>query len=107
MDPKGCRKFVANHIVECDKILTRLEEVHLILSGAKSMFGVKEVLVVGYMCGSYGHKPSVEKVDAIQRMKDCTNTTEFRRFLCTCMFYHIWIPYFAHVADPLYCLLRT
>ena len=22
------------------------------------------------------------------------------------MFYYIWIPYYAHVADPLYCLLR-
>ena len=106
VDSTGCRKFVADHIVDCDKILTRLEEVHLTLSGAKSMFGVKEVLVVGHMCGPYGRKPSMEKVDAIQRMKECANTTEVRRFLGACIFYHIWIPHFAHVADPLYCLLR-
>ena len=106
LDAKGCRKFVADHIVDCEKILTRLEEVHLTLSGAKSMFGVKEVLVVGHLCGPYGRKPSMEKVDAIQRMKECANTTEVRRFLGACMFYHIWIPHFAHVADPLYRLLR-
>lgn len=106
LDSRGCRKFVAEHIVDCERILSRLEEVHLTLSGAKSMFGVREVLVVGHLCGPYGRKPSMEKVDAIQRMKECVNTTEVRRFLGACIFYHIWIPHFAHVADPLYCLLR-
>lgn len=106
LDLKGCRRFVADHIADCEKILTRLEEVHLTLSGAKSMFGVEEIMVVGHMCGAYGRKPSMEKVDAIQRMKECANTTEVRRFLGACIFYHIWIPHFAHVADPLYSLLR-
>lgn len=106
LDLKGCRKFVADHISDCDKILTRLEEVHLTLSGVKSMFGVEEIMVVGHMCGAYGRKPSMEKVDAIQKMKECANTTEVRRFLGACIFYHIWIPHFAHVADPLYLLLR-
>jgi hypothetical protein len=45
-------------------------------------------------------------VDSIQRMKECTNTTEVQRFLGACMFYSIWIPHYAHVVDPLYCLLR-
>lgn len=34
------------------------------------MFGVKEVLVVGHMSRLYGHKPSMEKIDAIQSMKE-------------------------------------
>ena len=54
LDSRGCRKFVADHIVDCEKILSRLEEVNLTLSGAKSVFGVKEVLIVGHMCGPYG-----------------------------------------------------
>ncbi len=36
----------------------------------------------------------------------CTNITEVRRFLGACVFYAIWIPHYAHVADPLYQLLR-
>ncbi|KAL3676427.1 hypothetical protein R1sor_026375 [Riccia sorocarpa] len=32
----GCRKFVADHIRDVERILERLEEVHLTLSGAKS-----------------------------------------------------------------------
>ncbi|MCO5554583.1 hypothetical protein L7F22_008113 [Adiantum nelumboides] len=107
LDAKGCRRFVADHINDCDKILSRLEKVNLTLSGKKSMFGVNEVLIVGHMCGPYGRKPSPTKVDAIQRIKDtCTNVTEVRRFLGACVFYVIWIPHYAHVADPLYQLLR-
>lgn len=30
---KGCCKFIADHIVDCEKILKMLEEVHLTLSG--------------------------------------------------------------------------
>jgi hypothetical protein len=49
LDSKGCRKFVADHIVDCDKILSKLEGVHLTLSGVKSMFGMNKILVVGHV----------------------------------------------------------
>ena len=59
------------------------------------------------MCGAYGRKPSPTKVDAIQEMKEeCISQTEVRRFLGVCAFYHIWIPHYAHVAEPLYGLLK-
>jgi hypothetical protein len=37
---------------------------------------------------------------------DCRSVTEVRRFLGACAFYHIWIPHYAHVAEPLYELLK-
>ena len=37
---------------------------------------------------------------------DCESVTEVRRFLGACAFYHIWIPHYAHVAEPLYGLLK-
>ena len=107
LDSRGCRKFVANHIKDCDKILSKLEEVNLTLSGLKSVFGVGEVLIVGHLCTTNGRRPCPAKIDAIQRMKEtCINVTEVRRFLGACVFYLIWIPHYAHVADPLYQLLR-
>ena len=106
-DAQGCRKFVADHIRDCEKVLQRLEEAQLTLSGEKSMFGQREILVVGHLCGPYGRKPSPAKVDAIQAMKEsCESQSEVRRFLGACAFYHVWIPHYAHLADPLYCLLR-
>ena len=70
------------------------------------MFGVKKILVVGHMCGPYGREQYMEKVDTIQKMKEYASTTKVRRFVGACLFYHIWIPHFTHVADSLYQLLR-
>ena len=36
----------------------------------------------------------------------CESQSEVRRFLGVCAFYHRWIPDYAHIADPLYHLLR-
>ncbi len=106
IEADGCRAFVNNHIKDVAQILGKLQDVNLTLSIDKSKFGVEEILVVGHLCGSYGRKPNPEKVDAIGRMKACTSITEVRRFLGACVFYQIWIPHFAHIAEPLYKLLR-
>ena len=103
LDQRGCRKFVIEHIADCESILSKLEEARLTLSGSKTIFGAREVLIVGHLCSPEGRRPSPLKVDVIQKMKEiCTSTTEVRRFLGACVFYLIWIPHFAHVAKPLY-----
>ena len=107
LDKKGCRKYVVDYIEDYKKILTWLGKVHLTLLGMKSVFGVQEVVIVGHLCGSYGRKLDPTKVDAIGRIReDCDSLTEVRRFLGACVFYRIWIPHYAHIADPLYGLLR-
>ena len=106
MDYRGCRKFVVDHIRGCEKVLRMLEDVHLTLSGKKSPFRQEEILVVGHLCGPYGQRPSPIKINAIQAMKEiCESQSEVRRFLGACTFYHIWIPHYAHIADPLNHLL--
>ena len=101
MDDQGCGKFVV------EKVLRKLENVHLTLSEEKSAFGQEEILVFGHLCGPYGRIPSPTKIDAIQAMKEiCESQSEVRRFLGACAFYHIWIPHYAHIANPLYHLLR-
>ena len=103
----GCRKFVSDHIADCEDILKNLEEEHLTISGEKSSFGRSEVQIVGHLCGPYGRKPDLAKVDGINAIEDiCKSTSEVRRFLGACVFYHILIPHFANIVDPLYKLLR-
>jgi hypothetical protein len=105
--PDGCRSFVEDHIDDCEKVLQRLEDVRLTFSGEKSAFGQSKIVVVGHLCGPYGRKPSPTKVEAISAMKDdFRSVTEVRRFLGACAFYHIWILHYAHVAEPLYGLLK-
>ena len=36
MDDRGCRKFIVDHICDFKKVLQKLEDVHLTLSGEKS-----------------------------------------------------------------------
>ena len=70
--PDGCRKFVSDHIDDCEKVLQRLESARLTFSGEKSAFGQPEIMVVGHLCGPYGRKPAPAKVEAISAMKqDC------------------------------------
>ena len=38
--------------------------------------------------------------------EECGSVTKVRRFLGACVFYHIWIPHYAHVVEPLYGLLK-
>ncbi|KAL3688849.1 hypothetical protein R1sor_015158 [Riccia sorocarpa] len=82
LDPRGCRKYVAEHIEDCDKIFSRLEEVHLTLSEEKSTFAMKEIVIVGHLCGSHGRKPDPKKMDVILRIREvCNSLIEVRRFL--------------------------
>ena len=98
---------MATHIDDCEKVLQKLQGARLTFSGENSAFGQSEIMVVGHLCGPYGRKPSPAKVEAISAMKhDCNSVTEVRRFLGACAFYHIWIPHYAHVAEPLYGLLK-
>lgn len=68
LDSKGCKKFVTDHINDCEKILIRLE-VHLILLKAKSIFGIKKKLVVRHMYWSYGCKLNIKKIDITKNIK--------------------------------------
>ena len=105
--PDGCQRFVANHIEDCKKILERPKRARLPFSRQKLAFGQSEIMVVGHLCGPYGRKPSLVKVEAISEMKkECTMVTEVWRILGACTFYHIWIPHYAHIAEPLYGLLK-
>ena len=46
-------------------------------------------------------------MEAIRKMKEeCKSQTELRRFLGACAFYHILIPHYAHIVEPLYGLLK-
>ena len=67
-------KVVADNSLLTISRTVRMEEVHLTLSEAKSIFGAKEILLVGHMCVRYGRKSSPTKVNAIQNTQEkCTS----------------------------------
>ena len=73
----GFWKFVADHISNCEKILQRVEGGWLTFFREKSAFGQSDILVVGHLCGPYGRKPPLAKVEAISTMKEeCRSVKE-------------------------------
>ena len=68
--PDRCRGFVKDHINDCEMVLERLEGARITFSGEKSAFGQSEILVVSHLCGPYGWKPSLTKVEEISVMKE-------------------------------------
>ena len=98
---------IIDHIRDCEKVLGNLEDAHLTLFGENLAFGQEEILVVRHLCEPYGRRPSPTKIDVIQAMKEvCNSQFQVWRFLRACTFYHICIPQYAHIADPLYQLSR-
>ena len=60
-----------------EKVLRRIEGDGFTFSGEKLAFGQREIIVVGHICGPYGQKPSLGKVNDIQEMKEeCETQTE-------------------------------
>ena len=75
-DEDGCRRFVIDHIKDCEKVLQKLEDANVTFSGEKTAFDQPEILVLGHLCGSYGRNPSPSKVNAIHEMKEgCESQT--------------------------------
>ena len=64
LDGEGCKHFVTEHITKFEKVLQRLEDVHLTFS-CELEFGQSKILMVGHLCKAYGQKPSSSKVDTI------------------------------------------
>jgi hypothetical protein len=102
----GVRAFVRDHIADVEKVLVRAEEVGLTFSGAKSRFGVREIPLLGFLCGPYGRRVEGKKVMSIRDIHPCRSVREVRRFLGATGVYRAFIPHYGELAEPLYALLR-
>jgi hypothetical protein len=88
--PNGVREFVWSHLKDVEKILKRLMEVGLTLSGEKTSFGMSEILVVGQLCSAGGRVPNREKVEVIGQNSFRGKTI----FGCLCILCNLDSPFF-------------
>lgn len=102
----GLRRFVVDHINDVDRVLSQLESAGLTLNGEKSFFGIREILLVGFICNEHGKKPDPKKVNALDKITACKNVSDVRRFLGAAGFFRDFIPRYAEIAEPLYACLR-
>src|SRR5262249_49007883 len=76
------------------------------IAGEKSQFCIAGIRVVGYVCDADGRHPDWAKVEKILMWPDPRDTTEARAFVGICVYYRIWIPIFAIVAEPIFRLFK-
>jgi hypothetical protein len=103
-DKDGCKKFVMDHINDCENMSQRLNNVNITFLGEKSVFCQPEILLAGHLCGAYGRKPFT--ISERNPANEGKSQMEAQRFLGACAFNHILIPQYAHVPQPLHGLRK-
>ena len=95
-----------SHVQMLDRVLSRLEEYGVLIKKEKCAFGIDSVQYLGHVIDKTGIRPSPEKVQAIQAIKNPESIAELRTLLGVVTFYHKFIPNFATVCEPLYQLTK-
>ena len=102
----GIRRFVAEHLSSMDQVLSDIERAGATVSGHKSDFCYPSMIVVGYRVDEHGRHPDQKKIEKITTWPECRNQKEVRMFIGICVYYRIWVRYFAIIALPLFKLLK-
>jgi hypothetical protein len=101
----GIRRFIWEHAVTLERILFRLEEAGLTVSGVKMSVAVPSLGLVGTNVSYEGRRIQTSKLNKIARFPRPTDVTELRGFLGVCTFVRIWVEGFAKITLPLRRLL--
>jgi hypothetical protein len=102
----GLRRFALEHLQNLDRVLLDLERAGATIAGSKLQLCMMGIEVVGYVCDRDGRHPQQAKVAKILAWPIPINPTELKGFLGICVYYRVWILFFAQIAEPLYKLLK-
>jgi hypothetical protein len=102
----GIRRFIWEHAVNLERILFRLEEAGLTVSGVKMSVAVPSLGLVGTNVSYEGRRIQSAKLNKIARFPRPVDVTELRGFLGVCTYVRIWVEGFAKITLPLRLLLR-
>jgi hypothetical protein len=102
----GIRRFVAEHIINLDRVLADMELAGVTASAKKSDWCFTSMGIVGYVIDKNGRHPAAKKVEKIVGWPAPNCAKDVRMFLGVCVYYRIWVKDFARVASPLFDLLR-
>lgn len=97
---------VEQHLADLRAVFERLRAAGLKVKVSKCKFFAKEVDYLGHSISSEGVKPKGKNIEAIRDLPEPRNVTELRRFLGMAQYYRRFVMGFAHIADPLFNLLK-
>ncbi|MBW0534868.1 hypothetical protein O181_074583 [Austropuccinia psidii MF-1] len=100
------RRFVWEYEVKLERILFRIEEAGLKISGSKFACCVLALDIVGHVVSFGGRKISKQKINKIQNWPRSTIKKEVAGFLGLCAYVTMIIKHFSQVSGPLRRLTR-
>ena len=102
----GIRRFIWEYAITLERILFRIEEAGLTISGEKFACCVPSLDIVGHVVTKEGKVMSKKKVNKIQSWPRPRNKKEVRGFLGLCIFVRMFIPAYSEITTPLRRLTR-
>ncbi|MBW0545698.1 hypothetical protein O181_085413 [Austropuccinia psidii MF-1] len=100
------RRCVWEYAVTLERILLRIEEEGLTISGSKFACCVPVLDIVGHVVSLRGRKISKQKINKIQNWPRPAAKKEVRGFLGLCAYVRMFIKDFSQVVAPLRILTR-
>ena len=97
----GIRRFIWEYAVTLERILFRIEEAGLTISGKKFACCVPALDLVGHVVCKEGRKVSKKKLNKIESWPVPTTPTEVRGFLGVCVYVRMFIKDFSAITKPL------
>jgi hypothetical protein len=99
-------KSIEEHKVHLEILLNRLREVNIIMKGSKAQLFRKKVKFLGHILSGEGISPQHSKCEAVKQWPVPKTVQHVRQFLGLVGFYKRYIPHYAHIARPMFDLLK-
>jgi hypothetical protein len=93
-------------LANLDKVLTRCEDVGLVLNWEKCHFMIKQGIVLGHVIFDRGIEVDKAKVETVEQLPPPADVKSMRSFLCQVGFYRRFIKEFSKITKSLTQLLQ-
>ena len=103
---EGIRWFIWEYAVVLERILFRIEEAGLTVSGKKLAVCVPELEILGHVVMKAGRKVAEGKKNKILSWPVPTTATDILKFLGLCSYIRMFIKDFAELSKPLQLLAK-
>jgi hypothetical protein len=100
------RRYVMKHIQWLNNVLTNIEKTNCTIFEEKSQFCCEKLRVIDFICDVERRHSNTTKIIKILNWFFCQNVAEVREFIEICVFYRVFIAYFALIAQFIYALLK-
>ena len=99
-------QYILKIIQNLNKILINVECTDRSVSDEKSQYIMKQLKIVEFVCRSNEHSSVINKVLKIVQWRLCQNLKKAHAFIDLCVYYWLWINWFAIISSSIYDLFK-